>query len=244
MAPLRARFRARRAAAPGRLPPVDMTPLILVAFPALLWLDEGSAGPWASARLGYVFALGFFVAGLYWMAAALFVDIERFWWALPFAGAGLAGAARLLPGRGARRNGMRRPPGCAWRRWRGSACSRSSGAPPNGCAATSSPASRGTSSAMSGRAAFPGSLAMLQTTAWIGIYGLSFVTVLAASLPALLGTPLLRADAAGAAGRSGDRRGAADAGADGRRRGAARRCCRPARPRPGCAWCSPRSRRA
>ena len=38
---------------------------------------------------------------------------------------------------------------------------------------------------------FPGSLAMLQTTAWVGIYGLSFITVLAASLPALLGTPLL-----------------------------------------------------
>jgi apolipoprotein N-acyltransferase len=33
---------------------------------------------------------------------------------------------------------------------------------------------------------------MLQTTAWVGIYGLSFVTVLAASLPALLGTALLQ----------------------------------------------------
>ena len=34
-------------------------------------------------------ALGFFAAGLYWIAAALFVDIARFWWALPFAVFGL-----------------------------------------------------------------------------------------------------------------------------------------------------------
>src|SRR5437763_5267456 len=77
----------------GALSPFDLAPLIFVAFPGLLWLDEGSAGPWASARLGYVFGLGFFVAGLYWIAAALFVDIAAFWWALPFA---LLGVPALL----------------------------------------------------------------------------------------------------------------------------------------------------
>src|SRR5207249_9917789 len=39
--------------------------------------------------------------------------------------------------------------------------------------------------------AFPGAIAMLQTVAVVGIYGLSFVTVLAASLPALLGMAAL-----------------------------------------------------
>ncbi len=39
---------------------------------------------------------------------------------------------------------------------------------------------------------FPGSMAMLQIVAWVGIYGLSLVTVLAAALPALLGLPSLR----------------------------------------------------
>ena len=34
---------------------------------------------------------------------------------------------------------------------------------------------------------FPGAILMLQSVAWLGIYGLSFLTVLAASLPALLG---------------------------------------------------------
>ena len=55
----------------GALPPVDLMPLIFIAFPGLLWLDDGSAGRWASARLGYAFGLGFFAAGLYWIAAAL-----------------------------------------------------------------------------------------------------------------------------------------------------------------------------
>ena len=53
---------------------------------------------------------------------------------------------------------------------------------------------------------FPGAMLMLQSVAWVGIYGLSFLTVLAASLPALLGTPSLIADVAGAAVRPGDRR--------------------------------------
>src|SRR5436189_5111526 len=81
----------------GALPPIDLTPLIFVAFPGLLWLDEGSVGIWASARLGYVFGLGFFLAGMYWIAAALFVDISSFWWALPFAVLGLPALCALWP---------------------------------------------------------------------------------------------------------------------------------------------------
>src|SRR5262249_468829 len=34
---------------------------------------------------------------------------------------------------------------------------------------------------------FPGAIAVLQSVAWVGIYGLGFATVLAASLPALFG---------------------------------------------------------
>ncbi len=81
----------------GALPPFDMTPLVFIAFPALLWLDDGSRGAWAAARLGYAFGLGFFVAGLYWVAAALFVDIARFWWALPFAVLGLPALMAFYP---------------------------------------------------------------------------------------------------------------------------------------------------
>src|SRR5262249_21906176 len=81
----------------GALPPFDLSPLVFICFPGLLWLDEGSASPWASARLGYVFGLGFFAAGLYWIAAALFVDIAAFWWALPFAVFGLPAVLAFFP---------------------------------------------------------------------------------------------------------------------------------------------------
>ncbi len=66
--------------------------------PGLLWLDDGSAGPGASFRLGWVFGFGFFLAGLYWIAAALFVDIDRFWWLVPFAAAGLPAGFALYIG--------------------------------------------------------------------------------------------------------------------------------------------------
>ena len=174
----------------GALPPIDLTPLIFIAFPGLLWLDEGSAGPWASARLGYVFGLGFFVAGLYWIAAALFVDIARFWWALPFAVLGLPAYLALYPAAALGVTSLatirlRLPAGARIGlfavAWSASEWARGhflTGLPWNLVGY-----------AWSG--GFPGSLAMLQSVAWVGIYGLSLVTVLAAALPALLGIPSL-----------------------------------------------------
>jgi apolipoprotein N-acyltransferase len=172
------------------LPPIDVMPLIFVAFAGLLWLDEGSAGHWASARLGYVFGLGFFVAGLYWVAAALFVDIASFWWALPFAVLGLPAflavwpaAALLVTALGAARLSLSPLArvclfAVAWSiaEWiRGHFLT---GLPWNLVGYVWS-------------GGFPGSLLVLQSVSWFGIYGLGFVTVIAASLPALLGTPSL-----------------------------------------------------
>jgi apolipoprotein N-acyltransferase len=174
--------------AAAAMPPVDMAPLLVVAFSGLLWLDEGSATAGASFRVGWMFGFGFFVAGLYWIAAALFVDISRFWWLVPLAAAGLPAlfaiyvglvvlGVRLLVGR----FGLAPPArvflfAVLWTvaEWvRGHALT---GLPWN----------------LIGYAwagGFPGGLAMLQSTAVVGIYGLSFLTVLAAALPALLGTP-------------------------------------------------------
>src|SRR5215468_2248374 len=177
--------------ATAALPPVDLTPLLLVAFPGLLWLDDGSAGPWASFRLGYAFGFGFFVSGLYWISGALFVDIATFWWLVPIAAFGLPAAFALYTGaaflivnitsRYLRLSGAARVFGfaIAWTaaEWiRGHAFT---GLPWNLIGSTWS-------------GGFPGALAILQCVAWIGIYGLSFVTILAASLPALLGaSPLV-----------------------------------------------------
>lgn len=174
----------------GALPPVDLPPLLIVAFPGLLWLDDGSRGAGASFRLGYVFGLGFFLAGMYWIAAALLVDIDAFWWALPFAALGIPavlavlsalalGTARFITDR-LRLTGIARVclfavawSGCEWIR---------------GHAFTGLPWNL-VGYAWSG--GFPGGIAMLQSAAWVGIYGLSFVTVLAAALPSSLGTSSL-----------------------------------------------------
>jgi len=172
--------------AAAALPPVDMSPLLLVAFVGLLWLEEGNARPRASFGLGYAFGFGFFLAGLYWIAAALFVDIATFWWLVPIVAVGLPAAFALYIGAAVFLVNLAvdhlRLPGTAriflfaiaWTaaEWvRGHAFT---GLPWNLIGSTWS-------------GGFPGSIAMLQTTAWVGIYGLSFVTVLAASLPALLG---------------------------------------------------------
>jgi apolipoprotein N-acyltransferase len=170
----------------GAFPPVDLVPLTFLLFPALLWLDDGSRGPWSSALLGYVFGLGFFVAGMYWIAAALLVDIAAFWWVLPLAVFGipavlsLFSAAVLLVTRIATAR-LSLPPlarvfvfAVAWSaaEWvRGHVFT---GLPWNLIGYVWS-------------GGFPGALAVLQTTAAVGIYGLGALTVLAASLPALYG---------------------------------------------------------
>jgi len=176
-------------AAAAALPPVDLTPVLAVVFPGLLWLDDGSAGPGASFRLGWVFGFGFFLAGLYWIAAALFVDIDRFWWLVPFAAAGLPagfavyiGLALFSTALAARY--LRLP---ATARVFAFAIAWSAAEWVRGHALTGLPWNL-IGYAWSG--GFPGALAVLQSVAWAGIYGLSFATVLAFSLLALLGSPL------------------------------------------------------
>jgi apolipoprotein N-acyltransferase len=176
--------------ATATLPPVDLTPLLVVAFTGLLWLDDGSAGPWASFRLGYAFGFGFFISGLYWIAAALFVDIASFWWLVPVAAAGLPAAFALYIGAALLATNLAvrhlRLPGTA--RIFAFAVAWTVAEWVRGHAFTGLPWNL-IGYAWSG--GFPGAIVMLQSVAAIGIYGLSFLTVLAASLPALLGTASL-----------------------------------------------------
>ena len=178
------------ACATATLPPVDLTPLLLVAFTGLLWLDDGSTGPWASFRLGCAFGFGFFISGLYWIAAALFVDIASFWWLVPIAAAGLPAAFALYVGAAMLATNLAvrnlRLPGTA--RIFAFAVAWTIAEWARGHAFTGLPWNL-IGYAWSG--GFPGAILMLQSVAAIGIYGLSFLTVLAASLPALLGTTLL-----------------------------------------------------
>ena len=172
--------------ATASLPPIDLTPLLLVAFTGLLWLGDGSTGPWASFRLGYAFGFGFFISGLYWIAAAMFVDIASFWWLVPVAAAGLPAAFALYIGAALLTTDLTvrylRLPGTA--RIFAFAVAWTLAEWVRGHAFTGLPWNL-IGYAWSG--GFPGAILMLQSVAVLGIYGLSFLTVLAASLPALLG---------------------------------------------------------
>jgi apolipoprotein N-acyltransferase len=174
------------ASAAAALPPVDLVPMLVVAFAGLLWLDDGSASALASFALGSTFGFGFFVAGLYWVAGALFVDIGRFWWFLPVAAAGLPALMALYVGLAllalhiATR--LLRLPATA--RVFAFAVAWSAAEWARGHAFGGFPWNL-VGYAWSG--GFPGAAALLQSVAWVGVYGLSFATVLAASLPALYG---------------------------------------------------------
>lgn len=168
------------------LPPMNMTPVLLISFPGLIWLADGSVGFFAAFALGWSFGFGFFIAGLYWITAALFVDIGSFWWLVPFAATGVPAGLAIFTGAACCASYAT----CRW--------FRLGGTPRilalvvfwalaewlRGHVLTGFPWNL-IGYAWSGE--FPGGLAVLQTASVIGIYGLSLVTVLAAALPARLG---------------------------------------------------------
>ena len=171
---------------PFNMLPVNFTPVLLISFPGLVWLTDGNTSYRSAFALGWSFGFGFFLAGLYWIAAALFVDIAQFWWLVPFAVAGLPAGLAIFTGlalfashalcRACRLGGTGRVLSlvfcwCAAEWLRGHILT---GFPWNLIGY-----------AWSG--AFPGALEMLQFASLVGIYGLSLLTVLAASLPARLG---------------------------------------------------------
>lgn len=174
------------ALAAGSLPPVDMTPVLLISFPGLVWLSDGNSGVKSAFALGWSFGFGFFIAGLYWIAAALFVDIGQFWWLVPFAVAGVPAGLAIFTATALAVSHVL----CRWLRlggterilalvfcWAGAEWLR-------GHILTGFPWNL-LGYAWSG--AFPGAIAMLQAASLTGIYGLSLLTVLVACLPARLG---------------------------------------------------------
>jgi apolipoprotein N-acyltransferase len=174
------------ALATAALSPIDLTPVLVVSFSGLIWIADGTTSRRGALLLGWCFGFGFFVAGLYWVAAALFVDIARFWWMVPFAVAGLPAVLAILPALAQlaayeaterfRLGGSARILvfAAAWGVAEYARGHVLTGFPWN----------------LMGYAwagAFPGALTVLQSTALIGIYGLSVLTVTVAALPARLG---------------------------------------------------------
>jgi apolipoprotein N-acyltransferase len=93
------------AASALALPPFNAWPVLFLTFPVLVWLVDGSAagrwrGFWTAAGAGWCFGFGYFLAGLYWVGYAFLVDAKTFGWLLPFAVGGLPAYLALYTGLG------------------------------------------------------------------------------------------------------------------------------------------------
>jgi apolipoprotein N-acyltransferase len=84
------------ALAAGALPPLHVLPLLWVAFTGLALLSYAQT-PRRAFVTGFWFGLGHFVAGLYWLAWPLTLDLARFGWMIPFAVFGISALLALFP---------------------------------------------------------------------------------------------------------------------------------------------------
>lgn len=150
-------------------PPLSQPWALFLALPVLVWLVDAAPGLRAAAVIGWAAAFGYFVTGLYWIGHAFLVDAARFAWMMPFAVAllpaflGLFWAAAFALAR-------RLWPAGAW--WR---------VLPLAAALMLAEYARG--HVLTG---FPWALPgyawvetpLMQAAAWVGPYGISFLTLL------------------------------------------------------------------
>lgn len=158
-------------------PPVNLTPILWICFPVLIIQLRSTTTVLQSFIVGWCYAFGFFLLGLYWIAAAMFVDLAQFWWAIPLAVAGLPfffafnyGIAAAL----ARRIGLQGTPGVLF------------------FALLWFLADYGRGHLYTGFPwiiagyAWSNTLPVEQLASCLGVYGLSLVTLVLASMPAIL----------------------------------------------------------
>jgi apolipoprotein N-acyltransferase len=65
--------------------PFDFTISLLIALSILFFQLDKAHNIKTALIHGYLWGLGFFITGLHWFAFALAIDIERFFWLIPFA---------------------------------------------------------------------------------------------------------------------------------------------------------------
>jgi len=161
------------------LAPIYLVPALVVGFSGLLWLLDGATDRRTRFLIGWFFAWGHFIVGLYWIGEAFLVDAARFAWLLPFPVLGLPAGLALFPALAI----------AVLEHFRLRGAARAIGL---GIAWTIAEWLRG--HLLTG---FPWNLlgyawafsdTMLQSAAVIGVYGLSLLTVSIAALPAGLGT--------------------------------------------------------
>ncbi|MEM6902939.1 MAG: hypothetical protein AAF556_06850, partial [Pseudomonadota bacterium] len=67
------------------LPPIGFLPALLLAWIGFAWLFDGVETRRGGFVTAWAFGFGYLVFGLYWISAALFTDIGKYWWLVPFA---------------------------------------------------------------------------------------------------------------------------------------------------------------
>jgi apolipoprotein N-acyltransferase len=88
------------------LPPFGFAPAMILPMTAAVWLLDGAAGTTRLASLRAAFAdgwwwgFGYFLAGLWWLGAAFLVDADQFLWAMPLGVIGLPLFLALFPALG------------------------------------------------------------------------------------------------------------------------------------------------
>jgi apolipoprotein N-acyltransferase len=172
--------------AAASMQPLLLWPVLLISFPVLIWLLDGIAAErsawlstaWHGFLTGWSFGFGYFLASLYWIGHAFLVDAETYAWMLPLAVAALPAAMALYWGFAAAFAALFWAPGIRgvlllagllsiadWLRGH-----LFTGFPWNALGYAAEPLD-----------------GIAQLAAYIGLWGLTFLTILWASLPALLG---------------------------------------------------------
>ena len=67
------------------LAPIGFAPILWLSLPILYFGILNSNSEKTAFFTGWLFALGYGVASLYWISFALFVEIDKWWWLVPFA---------------------------------------------------------------------------------------------------------------------------------------------------------------
>ena len=168
------------ALAATALPPAHALPLLVVAFTGFVWLIHASRSPWRAAIAGWWFGFAHFIAGIYWIGVALLIDPSRYGWLVVPAVLGLSAGLALFPALAA--FAARLPALPLAGRILAVAVAWTAAEWLRGIILTGFPMN------LMGTVWAP-SLGMIQGAALIGVYGLSFVTVLAAAAPAALAAP-------------------------------------------------------
>lgn len=167
------------ALAAAALPPFHAVPLLLISVPGLLVLLDAARSPAVAFRRGWWFGFGHHVLGLYWITEAILFEAARFWWLVPLAVPAVAAALALFIAAACLVARLARP---GWRRvlalagaWVLTDLARQfvlTGFPWNPWGSAWE---------------LPGPLGdvFIQPAAWIGVHGLTLVTLLLAATPVL-----------------------------------------------------------